>query len=419
MYRPRVFGTILSVRVRTADPQEDDEMKIRTVDQLDLSGKRTLVRVDFNVPMDKSGNVTDVTRLQAALPTIRAAVEKGAKTILLSHLGRPKGKRVPEMSLAPVAPRLSTLLGKPVSFVPDCVGEAAEKAVAAMKPGDVLLLENVRFHAEEEKNDEGFGKRLAALCDVYVNDAFATAHRGHASNVAILKFVRERAAGLLMKDEIAYFEKALVSPARPLIAVFGGAKISGKIEAINNVLGKVDKILIGGAMANTFFAALGYGVGKSLCEMEMVETARQVLSGAASRKVRLYLPVDVVVADRLDAASATRTVPAQEIPEGMMALDVGPASSLLFREALQDAKTIVWNGPMGAFETAPFAAGTLSIMRALAESDATTIVGGGDTDTALHKAGLFSRMSYVSTGGGAFLELLEGKRLPGIAALEE
>ena len=394
-------------------------MKIRTVDQLDLSGKRTLVRVDFNVPMDKSGNVTDVTRLQAALPTIRAAVEKGAKTILLSHLGRPKGKRVPEMSLAPVAPRLSTLLGKPVSFVPDCVGEAAENAVAAMKPGDVLLLENVRFHAEEEKNDEGFGKRLAALCDVYVNDAFATAHRGHASNVAILKFVRERAAGLLMKDEIAYFEKALVSPARPLIAVFGGAKISGKIEAINNVLGKVDKILIGGAMANTFFAALGYGVGKSLCEMEMVETARQVLSGAASRKVRLYLPVDVVVADRLDAASATRTVPAQEIPEGMMALDVGPASSLLFREALQDAKTIVWNGPMGAFETAPFAAGTLSIMRALAESDATTIVGGGDTDTALHKAGLFSRMSYVSTGGGAFLELLEGKRLPGIVALEE
>jgi phosphoglycerate kinase len=394
-------------------------MKIRTIDQLDLSGKRTLVRVDFNVPMDKSGNVTDFTRLQAALPTIRMAVEKGARTILLSHLGRPKGKRVPEMSLAPVAPRLSTLLGKPVSFLADCVGEEAEKAVAAMKPGDVILLENVRYHAEEEKNDEGFGRKLAALCDVYVNDAFATAHRGHASNVAILKFVKERAAGLLMKDEIAYFEKALVSPARPLIAVFGGAKISGKIEAINNVLGKVDKILIGGAMANTFFAALGYGVGRALFEAEMVETARQVLSGAASRKVRLYLPVDVVVADRLEATAATRTLPAQEIPEGMMALDIGPASSLLFREAIQDAKTIVWNGPMGAFETAPFAAGTLAIMRALAESDATTIVGGGDTDTALHKPGLFSRMSYVSTGGGAFLELLEGKRLPGIVALEE
>jgi len=394
-------------------------MKIRTVDQLDLSGKRTLIRVDFNVPMDKSGNVTDVTRLQAALPTIRMAVEKGAKTILLSHLGRPKGKRVPEMSLAPVAPRLSSLLGKPVAFVPDCVGGEAEAAVAGMKPGDVLLLENVRYYAEEEKNDEGFGKRLAALCDVYVNDAFATAHRGHASNVAILKFVKERAAGLLMKNEIAFFEKALVSPARPLVAVFGGAKISGKIEAINNVLGKVDKILIGGAMANTFFAALGYGVGKSLYEAEMAETAKTVLAGAAARKVRLYLPVDVVAADRLEATAATRTVPAQEIPEGMMALDIGPASSLLFREAIQDAKTIVWNGPMGAFETAPFAAGTQAIMRALAESDAVTIVGGGDTDTALHKAGLFSRMSYVSTGGGAFLELLEGKRLPGIVALEE
>ncbi|OGR20081.1 MAG: phosphoglycerate kinase, partial [Deltaproteobacteria bacterium RIFOXYB2_FULL_66_7] len=232
-------------------------MKIRTIDQLDLSGKRTLIRVDFNVPMDKSGNVTDDTRLQAAIPTIRLAIERGAKTILLSHLGRPKGKRLPEMSLAPVAPRLSQLLGRPVTFAEDCLGEPAEKAVAAMRPGDVLLLENVRYHAGEEKNDEELGRRLAALCDVYVNDAFATAHRGHSSNVAIVKFVKERAAGLLMKNEIAYFEKALGSPARPLAAVFGGAKISGKIEAIDNVLGKVDKILIGGAMANTFLAAQG------------------------------------------------------------------------------------------------------------------------------------------------------------------
>lgn len=394
-------------------------MKIRTVDQLDLSGKRTLIRVDFNVPIDKSGNITDDTRLKAAVPTIRAAMDKGAKTILLSHLGRPKGKPVPEMSLAPVAPALSKLLGSPVAFAADCVGEAAEKAVAAMQPGDVLLLENVRFHAGEEKNDEEFGKKLAALCDVYVNDAFATAHRGHSSNVAILKFVKERAAGLLMKDEIAYFEKALVSPARPLVAIFGGAKISGKIEAINNVLGKVDKILIGGAMANTFFAALGYGVGKSLYEAEMIETAKQVLAGAASRKVKLYLPVDVVAADRLESPAQVKNVPAQEIPEGMMALDIGPASGLLFKETLHDAKTIVWNGPMGVFEQPQFAGGTQAVMRALAESSATTIVGGGDTDTALHKAGLFSRMSYVSTGGGAFLELLEGKRLPGIAALEE
>ncbi len=393
-------------------------MKVRTIDQLDLAGKRTLIRVDFNVPLDKAGTVTDDTRIKAVLPTLRLSMEKGAKTILLSHLGRPKGKPVPDMSLSPVAKRLSSLLGKEVSFVPDCVGEAAEKAVAAMRPGDVLLLENVRFHPGEEKNDESFGKQLAALCDVYVNDAFATAHRGHSSNVAVTRFAREKAAGLLLKNEIAYFEKALVSPARPLAAVFGGAKISGKIEAIDNVLGKVDKILIGGAMANTFFAAKGFEVGNSLFEKEMVSTADRVLTNAANRKVKFYLPVDVVVADRLDASASTKAVPAQEIPAGWTAADIGPATSLLFKEALQDAKTIVWNGPLGAFEIGPFSGGTYAIIRTLAESDAITIVGGGDTDTALHKAGMFSRMSYVSTGGGAFLELLEGKRLPGITALE-
>jgi phosphoglycerate kinase len=394
-------------------------MKLRTIDQLDLAGKRTLIRVDLNVPLDKAGNVTDDTRVKAVLPTIRLSMEKGAKTILLSHLGRPKGKVVPGMSLSPVAKSLASLLGREVPFVPDCVGEAAQKAVASMKPGDVLLLENVRFFPGEEKNDEAFGKQLAALCDVYVNDAFATAHRGHASNVAVTRFVREKAAGLLLKDEIAYFERALVSPARPLAAVFGGAKISGKIEAIHNVLGKVDKILIGGAMANTFFAALGYEVGNSLYEAEMVQTAGKVIAAATARKLKFYLPVDVVAADRLDASAASKAVPAQEIPAGWAAADVGPATSLLFKEALQDAKTIVWNGPLGAFEIGPFSNGTYSMMRALAESDAITIVGGGDTDTALHKAGLFSRMSYVSTGGGAFLELLEGKRLPGISALEE
>jgi len=394
-------------------------MRIRTIDQMDVTGKRALIRVDFNVPLDKSGRVADDTRIRAALPTIRAAASKGAIVLLLSHLGRPKGKPVPEMSLSPVAHHLSGLLGKEIPFLSDCIGEAVEKAATAARPGDILLLENVRFHPGEEKNDEAFGKRLAALCDVYVNDAFGTAHRAHASNVAVTRFVPEKAAGLLLKDEIAYFEKALVSPSRPLAAVFGGAKISGKIEAIHNVLGKVDKILIGGAMANTFFAARGLEVGSSLYEKEMMETARQVLADADRRKVRFYLPVDVVAADRFDASASTRTVPVQEIPVGWMAADIGPATSLLFREALQDAKTIVWNGPMGAFELAPFANGTFSLMRALAESDATTIVGGGDTDTALHKAGLFSRMSYVSTGGGAFLELLEGKRLPGIAALED
>ncbi|HBX43763.1 MAG TPA: phosphoglycerate kinase [Deltaproteobacteria bacterium] len=394
-------------------------MKVRTIDQLDLSGKRTLIRVDFNVPLDKTGKITDDTRIKAVLPTIRLALEKGAKTILCSHLGRPKGKAVPGMSLSPVASHLATILGKEVPFVPECVGEAAEKAVAAMRPGDVLLLENVRFHPGEEKNDEAFGKQLAALCDVYVNDAFATAHRGHASNVAVTRFVAEKAAGLLLKNEIAYFEKALVSPARPLAAVFGGAKISGKIEAIHNVIDKVDKILIGGAMANTFFAAQGFEVGSSLYEAEMMETAGRVLADAAGRKVKLYLPVDVVVANRLEAPFSSKAVPAQEIPAGWTAADIGPATSLLFREALQDAKTIVWNGPLGAFEIGAFAAGTQSLMRTLSESNAITIVGGGDTDTALHKAGLISRMSYVSTGGGAFLELLEGKRLPGIVALEE
>jgi phosphoglycerate kinase len=394
-------------------------MKVRTIDQFDLSGKRVLIRVDFNVPLDKAGKITDDTRVKAVLPTIRLAMEKGAKTILFSHLGRPKGKVVPEMSLAPVAKHLASLLGKDVPFIPECAGEAAEKAVAAMRAGDLLLLENVRFHPGEEKNDEAFGKQLAALCDVYINDAFATAHRGHASNVAVTRFAKEKGAGLLLKNEIAYFEKALVSPARPLAAVFGGAKISGKIEAIHNVIGKVDKILIGGAMANTFLVALGYEVGSSLYEAEMVETAGKVIKDAAGRKVRLYLPVDVVVADRIDAPSSSKAVPAQEIPAGWTAGDIGPATSLLFREALQDAKTIVWNGPLGAFEIGAFSGGTQSLMRTLAESSAITIVGGGDTDTALHKAGLLSRMSYVSTGGGAFLELLEGKRLPGIVALEE
>lgn len=393
-------------------------MNVRTIDRMDLAGKRVLIRVDFNVPMDKYGNVTDDARIEAALPTIRRAVEQGARVVLVSHLGRPKGKRVPEMSLTPAANRLSAILGKPVGFVPDCIGEDVEKAVAAMTPGDVLLLENIRFYPEEEKNDDAFGKKLADLCDVYVNDAFATAHRGHASNVAITRHVKEKGAGLLMKKEIEYFEKALVSPARPLVAVFGGAKISGKIDALKNVLGKVDKILIGGAMANTFVAAHGYEVGSSFHEPEMVETAKEIIRATSASHLRLYLPVDFMVADRFEASANTRYVSFKEIPPGWSAVDIGPASSLLFREIMADAQTIVWNGPMGAFEIPTFANGTNDMMKALAESPATTIVGGGDTDKALHKSGLFSRISYVSTGGGAFLELLEGKVLPGLAALE-
>jgi len=393
-------------------------MNIRTIDQLSLSGKRVLIRVDFNVPMDKSGNVTDDNRIRAVVPTVRYCIEHGAKVILVSHLGRPKGTVVPDKSVAPAAKRLSSLLNLEVGFAPSCTGEATEKAVAALKEGDVLLLENVRFHPEEEKNDDAFGAKLASYCDVYVNDAFATAHRAHASNVAITRHVKEKAAGFLLKKEIDYFEQALVSPDRPLAAVFGGAKISGKIEAIRSTLDRVDKVLIGGAMANTFVAAHGYETGKSLLETEMVETARDVSRIARERKLKLYLPVDFVVADRFDATAFTKVVGFKEIPANAMAVDIGPASCLLFREILADARTIVWNGPMGAFELPPFSAGTYNMCRILSESNALTIVGGGDTDTALHKTGLYSRMSYVSTGGGAFLELLEGKKLPGITALE-
>jgi phosphoglycerate kinase len=394
-------------------------MKIRTIDQIDVRGKRVLVRVDFNVPMDKSGNVTDDSRIRAVVPTVRHCIDHGAKVILVSHLGRPKGQVVPDKSVAPAAKALSELLGQEVAFAPSCLGEATEKAVAALEPGHVLLLENVRFHPEEEKNDDAFGAKLASYCDVFVNDAFATAHRAHASNVAITRHVKEKAAGFLLKKEIEYFEKALVSPDRPLTAIFGGAKISGKIEAIRRTLYKVDKILIGGAMANTFVAAHGYETGLSIYEKEMVETAREVSRIARDQKLKLYLPVDFVVADRFDATAFTKVVGFKEIPPNAMAVDIGPASCLLFREILSDARTIVWNGPMGAFELPPFSAGTYAMCRILSESNALTIVGGGDTDLALHRTGLYSRMSYVSTGGGAFLELLEGKKLPGIAALED
>ncbi|RMG60608.1 MAG: phosphoglycerate kinase [Deltaproteobacteria bacterium] len=392
-------------------------MAIRTLRDLTLDGKRVLVRVDFNVPVDEKGRVRDDTRIRAALPTIRYLVEKKCRVVLMSHLGRPKGKWVDSLSLKPVAERLSRLLRKKVVFPGDVVGEKVKEAVDALKPGEVLLLENLRFYPGEEKNDPEFAKQLAEYGDVFVNDAFGTAHRGHASNSAVTKFFREKAAGFLMENEISYFERALKNPVRPVVAIFGGAKVSGKIQAITNVMKRVEKILIGGAMANTFFAALGFGVGKSLFEEEMVPVAQKVLREARKRGVRLYFPVDVVVAPELSAKARTSIVPVQEIPDDMMALDTGPATRLLFREAIQDARTIVWNGPMGAFEFDPFSRGTYALIEDLASSHALTIVGGGDTDTALHRTGLFDRMSYVSTGGGAFLELLEGKKLPGIEAL--
>ena len=323
---------------------------MKSVKDIAINGKRVLIRVDFNVPMDDRGNITDDTRIRAHLPTINYVIEHKGKAVLASHLGRPKGKRAQEYSLKPVAARLSELLGKSVSFADDCVGPEAEKAVAAMQDGDVLLLENLRFHSEEEKNDPGFAARLARLCDAYVDDAFAVAHRGHASNAGIAAYVPECAVGLLLESELDYLKRATENPMRPFVAIIGGAKVSDKIAVLQNLAAKVDKFIIGGGMAFTFLKAIGYEVGKSLCEDQMIDTAKKIMAIAAERKVRFYLPVDCVIAEAKSADAETKRVPVQEIPVDRMALDIGPASTTLFGEALSDAKTIVWNGPMGAFE---------------------------------------------------------------------
>ncbi len=393
-------------------------MVVKGLSDLELSGKRVLIRVDFNVPLDRRGRITNDTRIRAAIPTLNYLRENRCPLVVMSHLGRPKGKWNKALSLSPVAKRLGRLLGVNVKFPGDVQGDKTEEAVRSLKGGEVLLLENLRFYPGEENNDPTFGKKLSDYGEVFINDAFGTAHRAHASNSSVASCFKEKGAGLLMEKEIAYFERALESPVRPLVAIFGGAKVSGKIQAIRNVVKKVDKILIGGAMANTFFVALGYDVGTSLFEEDMVAVARRVLTEVKRRKVKIYLPVDVVTAGRMDGDAATVITPVPEIPKGYMALDTGPATRLLFREALRDAKTVVWNGPMGAFEIDAFSRGTFALIDDLAGCHGLTIVGGGDTDTALIRAGMFDRMSYVSTGGGAFLELLEGKKLPGIEALK-
>jgi len=390
---------------------------LKFIDEVDLKGKRVLIRVDFNVPLDDKGNITDDTRIRSVLPTINYALDEKAMVILASHLGRPKGKRVTEMSLAPVAKRLARLLDKDIKLAPDCVGDETKKIVAAMKPGDVVLLENLRFHSEEEQNDEGFGKNLGELTDVYINDAFATAHRAHASNVAITKHVKEFAAGFLMKKELTYFSMAMEKPVRPLVAIIGGKKVSDKIGVLAALCGRVDKLIIGGGMAMTFYKALGYEVGKSFAEDDALAAAKEVIATAKEKKIKFYLPVDFVVADRYAAEAETKVVTYQEIPKDWMALDIGPATVTLFSEAIQNAKTIIWNGPMGVFEIDAFARGTFAMVTAVANTYAMTIVGGGDTDVAVHRAGEFSKMSYISTGGGAFLEILKDKELPGITAL--
>jgi phosphoglycerate kinase len=388
------------------------------VDQVDLSGKRVFLRADFNVPLDGS-RVTDDTRITAVQPTMRCVLDGGGSLLLASHLGRPKGKPDPKYSLRPVAERLETLLGRPVALLPDCVGPDVEKRARALRPGEVVLLENLRYHPEEEANDDGFARSLASLADVYVDDAFAAAHRAHASIEAITRYLKPAAAGLLMARELGALARIFDRPDRPLWAVLGGAKVSDKLALVEHLLERVDGLAIGGGMAFTFLKSLGHGVGRSLLEPDRVEAARAVLDKARARGIPVRLPVDVVVASGLDATSGLRTVAIREIPGDLMGLDIGPASVTQFGAALKGARTIIWNGPMGVFEKEPFAAGTLGVARAVAESGAFSVIGGGDTIAAVQKAGVMERIGYVSTAGGAFLEFLEGRVLPGVAALDD
>ncbi len=403
-------------------------MSKKTIKDVEFRGKRVLVRVDFNVPLDKStGAVTDDTRIRAALPTIRYLLEGGAKVVLMSHLGRPKGPD-PKLRLDPVAARLSELLDQPVKKLDDCQGSAVEEAVARLQPGQAVLLENVRFPAkmdpasekfksDDEKNDPELAQNLARLGDIFVNDAFGTAHRAHSSTEGVTHFLQPAVAGLLMQKELDYMGRALQNPERPFVAVLGGAKVSDKIGVIENLLGKTDRLLIGGGMANTFFKAQGLAVGDSLVEDDRLEVARQLIEKAGPGK--LVLPVDVVIADAFSAEASTKVTKPDEVEEGWRILDIGPETARKYKEYLKEAHTVVWNGPMGVFELAPFAKGTLAVAEGMAEVEGTTIVGGGDSVAAVEGLGLADRMSHISTGGGASLEFLEGKVLPGVAALND
>ncbi len=388
------------------------------VDHLDLGGKRVFLRVDLNVPLE-DGRVGEDTRIRAVLPTVERCLKGGASVILASHLGRPKGKPDPRYSLKPVAARFEELLGRPVPLLPDCVGPEVSAAASALKPGDVVLLENLRFHAEEEANDPEFARALASLADVYVDDAFAAAHRAHASIEGITRYLKPAAAGLLMQRELEALGRIFEKPERPVAAVLGGAKVSDKLALVEHLLSRVEMVLIGGGMAFTFLSALGYGVGRSLLESDRLEAARAILARARSLGVTVRLPVDVVVAPGLDSADGIRTVGVREIPADLMGLDLGPLTVSQFETALKGSKTILWNGPMGVFEKPPFAAGTVGVARAVAGSGAFSVIGGGDTIAAVRLAGVTDRIGYISTAGGAFLEFLEGRVLPGVAALDQ
>jgi len=387
-------------------------MSTLSIRDLDLAGKRVFIRVDFNVPLANGGQeITSDKRIRASLPTIRYVLEKGAGVVLASHLGRPKGKPNPEMSLKPIAVRLGELLGRTVRMAPDCVGPEVEAMLPA--PGEVLLLENLRFHPEEEKNDPEFSKQLAKLCDIYVNDAFGSAHRAHASTVGMVPFVTQAAAGLLMDKEIEYLTKAVKNPARPCVAILGGAKVSDKIEVIQNLMKVVDKLMIGGAMAYTFLRARGEGTGKSLVEEDKIDLARELMAEAGSK---LMLPLDHVVAAELKVGVDTKVV--DQVPAALMGLDIGPKTIAAYEQVVSGAKTVIWNGPMGVFETPPFDRGTVALAKAVAASGAVSVVGGGDSEKAIKSAGVSDKISHISTGGGASLEFLAGIELPGVAALE-
>jgi phosphoglycerate kinase len=396
-------------------------MPLKTIDALQLAGKRVFIRVDFNVPLDGAGRVTDDARIRAALPTIQFAMAAKAKVILASHLGRPKGK--PEdrekLTLEPAAVRLSELLSQDVILADDCVGDGVKKLVKDLKEGSVLLLENLRFHPEEEKNDEAFCKELAALCDVWVNDAFGTAHRAHASTAGMARFVKEKSAGFLIQKEVEYLGKALGSPRQPFVALVGGAKVSDKIKVLENLMAKASCICIGGAMAYTFLKAQGVPVGRSLVEEDKLELARQIMERARAKKVDLLLPVDHVCGAEPKETSQRVVVADRAIPAGLMGLDIGPKTLDAYRQRVRSAGTVFWNGPMGLFEQKPWAEGTFGIAQAMAASPAVTVVGGGDSAAAVEEAGLVDKMKHVSTGGGASLEFIEGKELPGVKACEE
>jgi phosphoglycerate kinase len=396
-------------------------MALKTIDALDLAGKRVFIRVDFNVPLDEQGKVTDDARIRAALPTIQHAIKAKAKVILASHLGRPKGK--PEdkkkLTLEPAGARLSELLRQDVTLADDCIGDGVTKLVRDMKDGQVLLLENLRFHPEEEKNDDEFARQLASLADVWVNDAFGTAHRAHASTAGMAKFVKEKAAGFLIQKELDYLGKALGNPARPFVAIVGGAKVSDKLKVLENLISKADAVLVGGAMAFTFLKAQGVEVGKSLVENDKLDLARQILDRAAARKVDLLLPVDHVCGAEPKETAERVVVNDRAIPKELMGLDIGPKTLDRYRQRILSAKTVFWNGPMGLFEQKPWAEGTFGVAKAMAASPAVTVVGGGDSAAAVEEAGLVEKMKHVSTGGGASLEFIEGRELPGIKVLEE